>query len=144
MHIYIRSMSEAQSQIYSELTQKSWKVDEHIIKLLLLPDCPEANHWKREIARFIDSVDRLKGKNRFPDAKFIKKCISTHNDCIDAFLYKISGQLHEETQRQLSEDVILHALDTYQNWLASELSSHGSIRYFDAYQVLDDIIEQTR
>ena len=144
MHIYIRSMSEAQSRIYDKLTELSWKIDEHIVKLLLLPDCQDANHWKREIARFLDHVDKLKGKNKYPDAKFIKKCLSTHNDAADALLYSVSGNLSDTNQRLISEEDIHKALDTYQNWLAAELSAHGAIRYFDAYQVLDEIVDQTR
>ena len=144
MYIYIRSMSEAQSRIYDKLTEISWKIDEHIVKLLLLPDCQEANRWKREIARFLDHIDKLKGKNKYPDAKFIKKCLSTHNDAIDALLYGVSGNLSETNQRLISEEDVLAALETYQNWLAVELSEHGAIRYFDAYQVLDDIVDRTR
>lgn len=143
MYIYIRSMSEAQSKIYDKLTDQSWKIDEHIIKLLLLPDCQEANHWKREIVRFVDHIDKLKGKNKYPDAKFIRKCLSTHNDMIDAILRQVSSNLHESNQRNISTDAALFAVEAYQNWLSNTLSQHGVIYYDEAYQVLDEIIAAT-
>lgn len=144
MYIYIRSMSEAQSKIYDRLTTLSWKMDEHIVKLLLLPDCQEANHWKREIVRFLYHMDRLKGKNKYPSAKFIKKCISTHNDTAEAMLQLVSSELKDANKRPISEEDVVYALDTYQNWLAEELSSRGIIDFDEAYAVLDRIVDQTR
>lgn len=144
MYFYIRAMSESQSRIYDKLTEQSWKVDEHIVKLLLLPDCQEANHWKREIASFIDHVNKIKNTNKWPDAKFLKKCLSTHNDAADALLYKVSGDLTDANQRLISEEDIVEALEAYQDWLSRELSLHGAIHYSDAYSVLDEIVDRTR
>jgi len=144
MYIYIRSMSEAQSKIYDKLTDRSWEIDEHIVKLLLLPDCREANHWKREIVRSVDRVDKLKGKNRYPDAKFIKKCLSTHNDMAADILRKIRSELRETNKRLVTSAEVLNAFEQYQDWLAGELSAHGLITYADAYEVIDEIIDRTR
>ena len=144
MYIYIRSMSEAQSKIYDKLTDASWRVDQHIVKLLLLPDCQEANHWKREIARFIDHTSKLQRTNKWPTAKFIKKCLSTHNDMVDVLLRQVSNSLKEANKRTISEEDVLRALNAYQDWLASQLSARGAIDYDDAYEVLDRIVDQTR
>lgn len=68
---YIKGMSEEQKNIARKLKDCSWEIDRHIIKLLFLPDCQESNHWKREIARFLSAVDKLKGKNKWPKSSFI-------------------------------------------------------------------------
>jgi len=143
MKLYIRSMSESQCRIYDKLADRSWEIDKHIVKLLLLPDCQDANHWKREIVRFVDHVNKLSGNNKWPDAKFLKKCLSTHNDAVDALLYTVSGNLKEANQRDISEEDVRIAIEAYQDWLARELSTHGAIRYDDAYAVLDEIIDNS-
>lgn len=142
MFIYIRSMSEAQSRIYDKLAEHSWGIDEHLIKLLLLPNCKEAEHWKREIVKFVDRVDKLKGKNRYPSAKFIKKCLSVHNDMTSDLLRKVRSELKEPNKRPVTSDEVSCVLEQYQDWLASELSAHGLIDYDSAYEVIDEIISK--
>ena len=136
-------MSKAQQKIYDEIEHASKQIDKHIIRLLLYPDAREQNHWMNEIISFLSDVDLLKGKNKWPNKKFILKALQTHNDVLDGYRWQVQDQEDELTARNVNPSVILQSIEKYQDWLATELSTHGVISSQDAKSVLKHIITST-
>ena len=143
MKIYIRAMADSPKEIAAHLKNISWEIDEHIIKLLILPNCREANHWKREVARFLSRIDKLKSKNKWPKASFIRDNLAVHNDMIDELVYQVWNNLSEANKRYLKIGTIKQCIEVYQSWIATELSKNGAIEYVKIYDKLDEIIEST-
>lgn len=140
----ILGMSEYLKEIRRDLTPRGKQVLRHIIKLVLYPDVQEYEHWKKEIFNFISDVDKVKGKNKWPDAKFIYESISTQNDMIDVIIKQIKLMESEYTPRDVDDATVLKAVESYQNWLAASLSKQGAIDPNDAFALLDTIVERTR
>lgn len=143
MKIYIRAMADSPKEIATHLKNISWEIDEHIIKLLILPNCREANHWKREVARFLSRIDKLKSKNKWPKASFIRDNLAVHNDMIDELVYQVWNNLSEDNKRYLKIGTIKQCIEVYQSWIATELSKNGAIEYVKIYDKLDEIVEST-
>ena len=138
-------MSEYQKEIRRELAAKGKQVLRHVIRLVLYPDSQENyNHWKQEIVAFISDVDKVKGKNKWPNKEFIKEAISTQNDMIDAVIRQVKLQENELRPRNVDSSVVLNAVEEYQDWLAGTLSRDGIIDPYEAFDVLDEIVDRTR
>ena len=127
MYIYIKSMSEAQTEIYRDIRDASDQVVLHILKILMFPDSKYVDHWMHEIWGFLFRVKKLKGKNRFPKPDFIKKAMSTSNDMIPELMSVVLDLESELEPTWVDSDVALECIEAYQNWLASELSAHGVV-----------------
>lgn len=141
MKIYIRAMSEERSAIKSELSKASDQLNMHLIKVMLYPDADCLNHWKGEIYAFLHKVDKLKGKNKWPKADFIKQCISTHNDMIEQYVILVEDEEYELTPRSINIRTLELAIDDYDNWIADELSNHGVVKRSDVYRKIDELVE---
>ena len=131
MYIYIRSMSERQSEIHREISAASKQIDMHIIRLMLYPNSSYRDHWMHEIWSFLFEVDKLKGKNKYPKAKFIKDALAAHNDVIDNYKEIVEDLEGELTERDISTEYIIQVIEKYQDWLANELSTHGKVKQSD-------------
>lgn len=140
MKRYICAMSKAQRAIYNEVEAASKQIDKHIIKLLLYPEAQEYNHWKREIVKFLQDVDLLKGRNKWPSKKLLLKALETHNDILDTYRWQVQNDERELTPRNVNPSVIKRSIETYQVWLATELSMNGAIDRYSAFDVLDQIV----
>lgn len=127
MYIYIRSMSEAQTEIYRDIRNASDKITEHILKILMYPDSPYVDHWMHEIWAFLHIVKKLKGRNKWPKASFIKKALSTGNDMIPQFIMLVTDEESELDPIWVDSNDALKCIEQYQDWLASELSSSGIV-----------------
>ena len=139
MYIYIRSMSEAQSKIYDKLSSVANQIDMHIIKILLYPESPYVDHWMHEVWSFLNIVGKLKGSNKYPKSAFIKKSLSIYNDMIDALIQLVWDSESELTPADVPLSCIKHCLEDYQNWISSELSSHGFVKQSDVKSKLTEI-----
>lgn len=142
MYIYIRSMSEAQSKIYDKLTDRSEQIDQHIIRILLFPDSRYVDHWMHEIWASLHTVDRLKGKNTWPKEKFIKKCLSTHNDILDVYTEVVKDIESSLIPNDVPAVCILYSIEAYQDWIARELSINGYVTQAAVKAKLSDIIRK--
>ena len=139
MYIYIRAMSESQSRIYEHLTSVSRPIMQHIIRLCLFPADKNVNHWKKEIMSFLYDIDKLKGKNRWPSAKFIKTALSTHLDNLSAHINYVVDIESELTPERVDEDHIRHAIESYFSWISDQLSKQGSVRAAEIYNQLNEL-----
>lgn len=142
MFIYISAMSEYQKEIRRDLSAKGKQLLRHLICVILYPDSQYYEHWKDEIVSFIADVDKVKGKNKWPKASFIKEAISTQDDMIDAVIRQVKLKERELTPREVSDVEILRGVESYQNWLANELSRFGIIDVYEAQDVIDKIVSE--
>ena len=94
----------------------------------MFPDSGYADHWMHEIWAFLFRVKKLKGKNKFPKIDFIKKAMSTSNDMIPELMTAVLDLEPELEPTWVDSDAALACIESYQNWLASELSAHGFVR----------------
>lgn len=140
MYIYIRSMAEAKNKIYNKLTAKAPEINKHIIKLILFPNHTAYNHWKQEIYSFANQVQFVKGKNKFPKEKFILECLSIANDQTERYIDWIVKEYKDSTPEYAYPGQIQSAIEEYQKWVAHELSTQGFIVSYDAYDKLDEIV----
>lgn len=140
MKIYIRAMSEEQKEIKRDLSAKAKPLLRYLIKVILYPDSVEYEHWKAEITEFINDVDKVKGRNRWPKASFIKDAISIQNDMIDAVIKQVKLSERDLRPVPMTEQEILDGVEIYQNWLASTLSAEGIIDPYEAKDLIDDIV----
>ena len=142
MFIYIRSMLEAQSRIYDNLTAASKQIDMHIIRLLLYPDSRYVDHWMHEIWSFLFDIDTLKRKNTYPKASFIKKALATHNDILGNYVKIVKSLEVDLKPRRVDLTAVEYCVSEYQNWVAEQLSTHGYIEQRDVKYVLHEIISE--
>lgn len=142
MKIYIFAMSEYQKEIYRKLTSASEQIDEHIIRLLLFPNCRYQEHWKDEIYAFLSRIERLKGKNKWPKAKFIKEALEVHNDILQSYIYFVTDVESQFTPVNVELDVIESAINEYQDWISEELSKNGYVRLSEVHTKLDEILKK--
>ena len=115
-----------------------------MICTILYPDSQHYQHWKDEIVSFIADVDKIKGKNKWPKASFIKEAISTQNDMIGAVIRQVKMKERDLTPKLVSDSEILRGVECYQNWLANELSQFGIIDVYAAQDVIDEIVNETQ
>lgn len=139
MYIYIRSMSEAQTEIYRDIRDASDQITMHLLKILMFPSSTYVDHWMHEVWSFLFKVKRLKGKNRWPKASFIKKAMSTSNDMLPQLMYVVADLESESDPIWISDSEALRCVEAYQDWLASELSAHGAVRQSDVKSKLKEI-----
>lgn len=142
MKMYIFAMSEYKKEIYRKLTSASEQINEHIIRLLLFPHCKYENHWKNEIYSFLFRIDRLKGKNKWPSAKFIKEALAVHNDILQNYVLPVIEQESEFTAANIPLSTIEAAINEYQDWLADNLSKSGIVSLADVHTKLDEILKK--
>lgn len=141
MFIYIKSMSEAQSRIYDNLTAVSKQIDMHIIRLLLYPDSKYVDHWMHEVWSFLFDIDTLKRKNTYPKASFIKKALSTHNDILGNYVKIVKSLESELTPQRIDLATVEYCVEEYQDWIAEQLSKYGYVEQKDVKEVLQDICD---
>ena len=133
-------MSESQRTIAADIRAASASIVEHVIKLALYPDAQECNHWRHEVYTFLNKVDRLKGKNKYPKKDFIYRWLSTHNDIIDSFVAQITSD-YAEDPKIIPISKLTAVVEEYQKWLSSELSTRGFVTSKDVYAELAHIVD---
>ena len=135
-------MSEYQKEIYRKLTSASEQIDKHIVRLLIFPNCRYEKHWKDEIFAFLSDINKLKGKNKWPKAKFIKDALAVHNDILQSYIYFVTDVESQFTPVNVELDVIESAVEDYQDWIAAELSTKGYVRLSEVHTKLDEILKK--
>lgn len=142
MKLYIRGFSQYRDKIYDKLSDCSEQLDEHIIRLLLYPGNHYTEHWMHEVWAFLHTVDKLKGKNRYPKADFIYNALACHNDILHHFVKSVKTKESQYDPISISIENITDAVEEYQKWAANLLSSEGYIDYDDVQSKLNEIMKK--
>ena len=149
MKYYINAMARSIREVSSKLLDHSDVVVDHIIKLYFMPNHSARNHWKKEIAMQINSVDVLKGTNKRPtknqifkwtyeEVKFNLQDTGWIAETIKDICYNYSVTI------TVSPDEASEDLDSicqeYFKWMAEYLSRVGKISTDEIYRKLDELL----
>ena len=146
MKLYIRAMSEYDSEVRRQLVNNSKPLYKHLIKIALYPTSEYVTAWTKEIYAFINDVDKLKRTKKFPTADFIFKALSTHLDVLDVYTRQIKSDLSEISDQEVfrSGEDITDICTNYAKWLASELSTQGGVTFNEVKTWIDSNILQSK
>lgn len=140
MYIYIRSMSEAQTEIYRDISNAADQINLHILKILMFPNSPYTDHWMHEIWSFLFRVKKLKGKNSWPKSSFIKKALSTVNDMIPQYMIIAADEEENLEPSEVDPNHALSCIEKYQDWISEELSKNGVVKQSDVKAKLKELL----
>lgn len=141
------------SDIKHELMDKTPKVVEHIIKIILFREDSSVNHWMHEIFSFIHKIDISKSTKKRPKESFIYEntfgCVKDNYKIKDYVRRDISNICDEEGLDapftsddflELYMDKIYEVCDNYFRWLSKELSECGIVSFGDVKRILTNLI----
>lgn len=135
-------MSNTLANVRDNMKYASYEIDHHIIKLMLYSNSQYYNHWKQEIFAFLHDTDKLKSTNKWPKKEDILQWLSCHNDVLSNYRITVEDEYEELVPSSVSDDCILRAIEEYQEFLADKLSTNGLVRRNEAYQLLDEIVNE--
>lgn len=143
MKIYIRCMGKSRKDIIEDLDSKSIPLIEHLIKIILYQRRGNLTHWIDEVFGFIPRVDKLKGKNKFPDAKTIYHAMWDMNQLnLDRTVKYVERICKDYEPYTISIQDIESFVTSYLKWLAIELSEYGRVYPSDCEDVIRDLLSK--
>ena len=139
----ILCFANSKTSISSELKSNSGELFKTLVKLYLYPNHVSVNHWKQEIAAFLNKVPRTKGNKKFPNKHFIlKNTWEIYEDAISNMIEPIIED-YGDTVVMIDVDDLYEKCEAYFNWIAGELSSNGFVSNKRIYNKLDSIFNLT-
>lgn len=139
MFICISAMSEPRREIYRQLAAGGKQVLRHLIRLMLYPDDISCNHWESEIVAFVGDVDKVKGRNKFPNKSFILDALQVQNDMIEQVTKQVVLTERDLHPHEVTQATLTSGVEFYQNWLATKLSADGIIDPHEAFCILEKV-----
>lgn len=128
MKIYIKCMGKSRKDIIEDLDSKSVPLVEHLIKIILYQHRGNFAHWIDEVFGFIPRVDKLKGKNRFPDAKTIYHAMWDMNELnLDRTVKYVERICKDYEPYPIDILDIQDFVASYLKSLSKELSEYGRV-----------------
>lgn len=149
MKIYITSAAKAMRDIESDLVNHVDQIEENFIKLLIAPQATTRNHWQGEIASQIHKIRKSKGAKTFPDASKIFRWLYTDQlvELQDLKYFRNTVLFICDVENfDIPNDLVslnhklCAVLKDYYTWLASKLSTEGSIPRSEILQKLDELV----
>lgn len=151
MRLFVTELADSKKDLERSLKPITDNIIWHLFKLYLMPDNINRNHWKREIASFLNKVSKLTGSNKYPTAKQLY--VWTYNkwwDVITDTSYMkvmVSNILDEytdieeirKTYPQICEEFNF-ICESYFKWLCEELSGLGIVARVDIYNKIDELV----
>lgn len=135
----IFGMSKDIKSMKAELCDQAGNIDIHLIKIAILPESANVNHWRQEIATFINKVHTLKGKNKRPSTKFILD--ATWGSIYDDIEFWRRGQERKyKSKCNVDDEVLSEMIEEYFTWLAMKLSHEGQVSRTEVYTKLDELV----
>ena len=143
--------SERKQKIEYDLTYATKQIIIHICKIVLMSEVDSINHWKREIANFLNEVDKLKGINKFPTEKQIMNWTYYKQEDMLTDINKMKRRLLDivddydidyNIQYDIAIDIINDFCKDYFSWISKELSTYGYVNRRMIYKELDNLIKK--
>ena len=139
MYLYVRGFADSRSQIKSDLRGATKVVMNHLIEIWLYPNVQEQNHWKKEVAQSLNDVPKTKGRNKFPDYRFlIQNTWNVYEDALSNRVEVIISSMRADPIPFDFEDLYV-AMSEYFDWICLRLSEKGIIKYSDIYETIEDL-----
>lgn len=145
----VTGFSERKQKMEDELTYATKQIINHICKIVLMPDADIVNHWKQEIANFLNEVDKLKGNNKYPSEKQIMKWTYNKQEDMLTDTVKMNRKLMDivdeygikyNIEYNASIALINNFCKEYFSWISTELSTYGYVNRKLIYDKLDMLI----
>ena len=147
----VTEFSERKQKIEDDLTYSTKQIIIHICKIVLMSEVDSVNHWKREIANFLNEVDKLKGSNKFPTEKQIMNWTYYKQEDMLTDINKMKRKLLDivddynidyNIQYDIAIDIINDFCKDYFSWISKELSEYGYVNRQMIYKELDNLIKK--
>ena len=115
------------SDIGAEIEESTQLIVQHLAKLYLFPESRDVDHWREEVATFLNSVPLRKGKNKLPSAQFIYKNTFEANEAYIAQYYNVVCMDYvcddnPVTLQPRSINDFVNKVKLYYVWLSNNLS----------------------
>lgn len=145
----ITEFSERKQKIEDELTYATKQIINHICKIVLMPDADIVNHWKQEIANFLNEIDKLKGNNKYPSEKQILNWTYGKQEDVLTDTVKMNRKLMDivdeynikyDIEYNAAIALINNFCKEYFSWISTELSTYGYVNRKLIYDKLDMLI----
>lgn len=138
------------SDIKRELMDKTPRIVEHLIKLILSPDNDAKDHWIHEIYSFLHNIDISKSTKKWPKESFIyANTFGCLEDKYEIYNYvKIEVQSICELEnvpvpkniKNVQMDILLVGRQ-YFKWLSEKLSTYGAVAPSEIKKEIEYIME---
>ena len=153
LKLFINEFAVSRQQLQDKLFNATYPIILHLIKLKLMPYNQSCNHWKQEIATFLNRIEYLKGGKKYPSSKqLFDWSYKTEQDSVQtiSWMKGLVNDLEEEYNcdfgfkntfdiEQFS--IIIDTLCTsYFTWLCVELSKNGYVSRSDIYNKLNNLL----
>ena len=132
-------MSDELMQIRNKVRDAASQLDEHLIKLVLFPNCDSKLHWRAEIHSCLNKVARVKGSNKFPKYKVLREGLSVYEDMVPEIMQVIKDDYDSLTPSDISSQQVLDCVVRYHDWLAKQLSQHGAVSSKQIFAELESL-----
>lgn len=139
MFKHIKAMSTDKKKIEYILFAASKPLIEHLVRLVEFPNAYASGHWVKEVCAFCHDVPRLKGSNRYPSEKFIYTQLSSYNDVLDNIIRSMQDIEYDEEFIDADPEYVLRIVESYQKWLAHELSQNGQVSLAQVREKLHEL-----
>lgn len=151
MKLRILEFAQDRKQIQNRLYERTPKIVEHLLCLVLDPDSLCRDHWKKEIYSFLNDIDLLKGTNKVPKASFIydatygvKQDRVRSEKYMKKFVLDVCTKENIKTNKQLNQ--IMTELDnvcaSYFTWLSKMLNENEYVTLEEVSNKIDELIKK--
>ena len=113
------------STLLYELERESKPLIKHLVKYFMYPGHTSASHWGDEIYAFLNSVSKLKKKNKRPTSDQILKF--TWDVYEDSIIEYIPTVVDDYGDSDVDPEVVYNNCRYYMIWLSDMLSNVGSV-----------------
>lgn len=135
----ILGMAKDKKSTLASLEAKTPELMDTLIKLYLYPDHESVNHWRQEVAAFINSTPRLKSNNKFPKAKdILKNTWYIWEDCLLDHINPIMED-YGDVKYHINKNDLYYSCQKYFEWLANQLAANGLVSKKSIYEILNDL-----
>ena len=128
------------NDIKHDLSIQSAPVFHHLVKYFYIEDCELRDHWTHEIYSFLNDVDLVKGKNKFPKYDFIMK--NTYDVHADSILLKkphiLQSYRKNHIIKNIEDDKFMAFCKEYFERISYLLSMYGFVNEETIKLILED------
>lgn len=143
--MYIYCFSRNKSEIEYNLHNKAEGVHEHLLRCFMYPNHESFNHWCNEIYSFISRIQKLKGSNKLPSARWIfNNTCKVVNDRTEQKVIHVIEQDYGPQESNYSAHQIAHMIELYFLWLSIQLSTVGVVSKSNVRNVILEILEEAK
>ena len=139
----LNELARGKAEITNKIDNTSDNIINYLILCLLYCDRQELNHWKKEIHSFLYKIDKVKGRNKYPSYKKLRKWwfAGFEDTLMDNLDVRIDRIMNEYGQVEYNKNKIYNSIINYFEWLLQSLSEKGSVYQSEVTFKIDELNE---